>query len=186
MEFLSDLLLAAATIGAAAYCVVLSRRLKALGSLEGGMGSAIALLSTQVDDLSRSLNAAREASGKTGARLDAQAARAEAVARKLELLVASMHDLPDGPPRDPGDDGSPQPPLGSAVSGSKPALFRSTGLRSARPPSPWPASAGRRAPLNQPSDPEDDAHPDSGEKASAPSRGRVLRRRPSAQTAESR
>jgi hypothetical protein len=94
MEFLSDLFLGSAAIGAAIYCFVLSRRLAALRSLEGGMGNAIAVLSSQVDDLGRMLTATRDAAGTAGTRLDTQTERAEAAARRLELLVASMHDLP--------------------------------------------------------------------------------------------
>lgn len=113
MQFFADLLLATAASGAALYCLVLSRRLKALGSLEGGMGSAIAVLSRQVDDLTRSLKAAQDTAGRAAGALDGQTERAQAVARRLELLLASMHDLPATPP-------SP-----------------------ARAPSPWPAEAGR-------------------------------------------
>jgi len=98
MDFLSDLLLTAAALGAAAYCYVLSRRLKALASLEGGMGSAIAVLSSQVDELTQLLNTAKDAAGKSGKSLEQQSVRAEAVAQRLELLVASMHDLPSAPP----------------------------------------------------------------------------------------
>lgn len=95
MQFLSDLFLAAAAAGAAVYCFVLSRRLSALGSLEGGMGQAIAVLSSQVDELQRALASAQDSAAKARAGLDEQTRRAEAVSRKLELMVASMHDLPD-------------------------------------------------------------------------------------------
>ncbi|WP_205961608.1 hypothetical protein [Pararhodobacter oceanensis] len=94
MDFLSDILLTTAAIGAAAYCYILSKRLKALASLEGGMGSAIAVLSAQVDDLTKLLNTAKNAAGNTGKSLEQQSVRAEAAAQRLELLVASMHDLP--------------------------------------------------------------------------------------------
>jgi len=94
MDFLSNLFLAAAAIGAAAYCFILSRRLSALSSLEGGMGSAIAVLSTQVDDLTRLLKSTRETAGNANSQLTQQTQRAENVAKRLELLVASMHDLP--------------------------------------------------------------------------------------------
>ncbi|GAB4261054.1 MAG: hypothetical protein Kow0013_05130 [Pararhodobacter sp.] len=99
MEFLSDLFLGAAALGAAAYCLVLSRRLKALSSLEGGMGSAIAVLSSQVDGLARTLKSAQEAAGRSGESLSSQTQRAETMARRLELLMASLHDLPS---EDPG------------------------------------------------------------------------------------
>ncbi|WP_323037665.1 DUF6468 domain-containing protein [Pararhodobacter sp.] len=94
MDFLSDLVLAAAAIGAAAYCFILSRRLSALSSLEGGMGSAIAVLSGQVDDLKRLIKAAQNSTGQAGSQLSEQTKRAENVAKRLELMMASMHDLP--------------------------------------------------------------------------------------------
>jgi|JI8StandDraft_2_1071088.scaffolds.fasta_scaffold09606_2 hypothetical protein len=97
MQFFADLLLAGAAAGAALYCLILSRRLQALGSLEGSMGSAIAVLSRQVDELSRSLKSAQESANRAAGVLDGQTDRAEAVARRLELLVASMHDLPASP-----------------------------------------------------------------------------------------
>jgi hypothetical protein len=99
MGFLGDLLLAAGAFGAALYCLVLSRRLKALAALDSGMGAAIAVLSAQVDDLTRALKAAQEAAQGTAGRLAAQTDRAEAACRKLELLVASLHDLPQAPAR---------------------------------------------------------------------------------------
>jgi hypothetical protein len=94
MAFLSDLLLAGGAFGAALFCMVLSRRLKALTALDSGMGAAIAVLSAQVDDLARALRAAQEAAQGTSGRLAAQTERAEAACRRLELLVAALHDLP--------------------------------------------------------------------------------------------
>lgn len=105
MGFLSDLLLAGGAFGAAIFCLVLSRRLKALTALDSGMGAAIAVLSAQVDDLSRALARAEAAANGTSGRLSAQTERAESAARKLELLVAALHDLPQ-----PGDDRRPAAP----------------------------------------------------------------------------
>tara|TARA_R110002072_G_scaffold173882_1_gene328794 strand:- start:1083 stop:1508 length:426 start_codon:yes stop_codon:yes gene_type:complete len=119
MDFLSNIILAAAALGAAVYCFVLSRRLTALSSLEGGMGSAIAVLSAQVDDLTRTLSTAREGAGKTSTSLTEQTARAEAVARRLELLVASMHDLPSAP--EPDLRAPPSRWTGAAATPPKPA-----------------------------------------------------------------
>lgn len=51
MEFFADILLVAAASGAGIYCFVLSRRLTRLNDLENGFGSAVAVLSAQVDDL---------------------------------------------------------------------------------------------------------------------------------------
>jgi len=120
MDFLSDLFLAAAAFGAAVYCYILSRRLTALSSLEGGMGSAIAVLSSQVDDLTRLLKSAQKTAGQTGSTLTEQTARAENVAKRLELLVASMHDLPS-----------------------------QSGAAASRPPTRWPGDAASRTPVEQ-------------------------------------
>jgi hypothetical protein len=106
MELIADILLAAGAFGAGLYCLVLSRRLRAFNQLETGMGGAIATLSAQVDDLTRALATARDAAGESGRRLDGMTIRAEEAARKLELMLASLHDLPaDDHPR-PDDHGA--------------------------------------------------------------------------------
>jgi hypothetical protein len=102
MELISNILLVAGSFGAAIYCYVLSTRLKRFTTLETGMGGAIAVLSAQVDDMTVALDKARGAANGSAESLEALTARGEAVARKLELLVASLHDLPDPtavPPR---------------------------------------------------------------------------------------
>ncbi|MCC5987945.1 MAG: hypothetical protein JJT95_09700, partial [Pararhodobacter sp.] len=111
MAFVSDFLVVAAALGAAVYCFILSRRLQALTRLDGGLGSAIALLSAQVDDLSRTLRRARENADSGAAALDSQTARAEAACQRLELLLATLHDLP-------ADDG--HAPGGGAAAGAGP------------------------------------------------------------------
>lgn len=95
MELISDILLMAGSFGAAIYCFVLSSRLKKFTTLESGMGGAIAVLSAQVDDMTRALDKARGAANGSADSLEALTVRGEAVARKLELLLASLHDLPD-------------------------------------------------------------------------------------------
>jgi hypothetical protein len=95
MELISDILLMAGSFGAAIYCYVLSTRLKKFTTLETGMGGAIAVLSAQVDDMTLALEKARGAANGSAESLEALTARGETVARKLELLVASLHDLPD-------------------------------------------------------------------------------------------
>lgn len=95
MELISDILLLAGSFGAASYCHVLSTRLKRFTTLESGMGGAIAVLSAQVDDMTVALDKARGAANGSAESLEALTARGETVARKLELLVASLHDLPD-------------------------------------------------------------------------------------------
>lgn len=100
MELIADVLLAGGAFGAAVYCYVLAGRLKKFATLENGMGGAIAVLSAQVDDLTRALDRARGAASGSASSLEALTQRAETVGAKLELLLASMHDLPEPPIRD--------------------------------------------------------------------------------------
>jgi hypothetical protein len=95
MVLIADILMAAGSFGAAIYCYVLSGRLKKFTTLETGMGGAIAVLSAQVDDMTRALEQARSAAHGSADGLKALTNRAESVAGKLELLVASLHGLPD-------------------------------------------------------------------------------------------
>lgn len=101
MELIANVLLAAGAFGAAVYCLVLSRRLSRFTQLENGMGGAIAVLSAQVDDMTRALGQAQTAAGDQTARLEGLTRRAEAAAARLDLLVASLHDLPEAPARAP-------------------------------------------------------------------------------------
>lgn len=95
MELIADILLGAGALGAAAYCLILSRRLATFTRLESGMGGAIAVLSAQVDDMTRALDRARGAATDSAEALEGRTRRAEQVAERLELLLASMHDLPE-------------------------------------------------------------------------------------------
>ena len=97
MTLIADILMAGGAFGAALYCYVLSQRLRRFSTLEGGMGGAIAVLSAQVDDMTRALVQARPAATLPARWLDALPRRAESVASRLDLLLASMHDLPDTP-----------------------------------------------------------------------------------------
>jgi len=95
MELIADILLLAGALGAAAYCYVLARRLSRFNDLEKGVGGAVAVLSAQVDDLSKTLERARESAMGSAGSLESLTDRAEEVARRLELLVAATHDLDD-------------------------------------------------------------------------------------------
>lgn len=98
MDMIADILLVAGALGAGLYCFVLARRLTRFTDLEGGVGGAVAVLSAQVDDLTKTLNAAQATAGASTDSLAELTNRAEDVAKRLELLVASMHDLPQGQP----------------------------------------------------------------------------------------
>jgi hypothetical protein len=95
MELIADFLMIAGTFGAAIYCYVLAARLKRFSTLETGMGGAIAVLSAQVDDMTRALDKASIAATGSASSLEALTGRAELAAAKLELLLASLHDLPE-------------------------------------------------------------------------------------------
>lgn len=102
MAIVADILMAAGAFGAAIYCYVLAGRLKRFATLETGMGGAIAVLSAQVDDMTRALEKAQGAANGSASGLEALTARAEAVSVRLELLVAALHDLPDAESPPPG------------------------------------------------------------------------------------
>ena len=95
MEMIADILLVAGALGAGVYCFVLARRLARFNDLETGVGGAVAVLSAQVDDLTKTLANAQSTAASSTESLDGLTERAESVAKRLELLVASMHDLPD-------------------------------------------------------------------------------------------
>lgn len=94
MTLIADILLVAGALGAAFYCMILSRRLNRFNDLEKGVGGAVAILSVQVDDMTKTLEKARLAASDSTMSLESLTGKAEDVAKRLELLVASMHDLP--------------------------------------------------------------------------------------------
>lgn len=95
MDILADILLAAGALGAGIYCHVLSGRLKRFNALENGMGGAIAVLSQQVDEMTRALEQARGAALNSSDRLSGLVDRAEAAGARIDLLLSSLHDLPE-------------------------------------------------------------------------------------------
>lgn len=95
MEMIADILLVAGALGAGFYCFILARRLTRFNDLENGVGGAVATLSAQVEDLTRTLASAQTSASASSASLTELTGRAEDAARKLELLVASLHDLPE-------------------------------------------------------------------------------------------
>ncbi|KPQ20917.1 MAG: hypothetical protein HLUCCA24_01715 [Rhodobacteraceae bacterium HLUCCA24] len=118
MDLIADILLAAGALGAGLYCFVLARRLARFNDLENGVGGAVAVLSAQVDDLARTLDAARSAADRSNGSLDELTGRAESVAKRLELLVASMHDLPEAhPPGTPPRQASAEPVFARRAAG---------------------------------------------------------------------
>lgn len=111
VEMIADILLVAGALGAGMYCYVLARRLSRFNDLENGVGGAVAVLSAQVDDLTRTLQAAQKAANGSSKSLENLTDRAESVSRKLELLVASMHDIQDQDEQPPSQPEESQAPL---------------------------------------------------------------------------
>jgi len=94
MDLIADILLLCAALGAGLYCFVLARRLRRFTDLEAGMGGAVAVLSVQVEDMKKALEKARTTSDEQVGQLEAATARAEETLRKLELTMATTHDMP--------------------------------------------------------------------------------------------
>ena len=117
MAFVADILLVAGALGAGFYCFILARRLARFNDLESGVGGAVAVLSAQVDDLTRTLAAAQKTAGASTTSLNDLTVRAEDAAKRLELMVASMHDLPPAPP-------PPAPPKEESVAPQTPVFAR--------------------------------------------------------------
>lgn len=95
LTFLADMLMVAAALGAAVYCFVLSRRVSNLNSIDKGLGGAIAVLSAQVDDMNRVLEATKSGSDIAAARLESLTHQARGIADNLETMIAACHDLAD-------------------------------------------------------------------------------------------
>lgn len=101
MELIADILLAGGALGAGIYCFVLSRKLNRFSRLDQGVGGAIAVLSVQVDDLTKALEKAQGAARESAGSLEGLTVRAEQVEKRLELMMAAMHDIPgEGARRD--------------------------------------------------------------------------------------
>ena len=103
MMMIADALLVAGALGAALYCFVLARRLRRFNDLEKGVGGAVAVVSAQVDDLTKPLENAQKTARTSVSQLNEVSGRAEAAHRHLELLIASMHDVPQAAPAQPSE-----------------------------------------------------------------------------------
>lgn len=95
MEIVADILLILGTIAAGIYCFVLGRRLNRFNDLEKGVGGAVAVLSVQVDDLTKTLEAAQTTATNSAEALTELTLRAEGMSRRLELQIAALHDIPN-------------------------------------------------------------------------------------------
>lgn len=101
MDLIADTLLAAGALGAGFYCFILGRRLNRFNNLEKGVGGAVAVLSAQVDDLTKTLAAAQKTAAVSTDTLTQLTERAEQTSKQLELQMASLHDVPAASAIDP-------------------------------------------------------------------------------------
>lgn len=89
MDVIMDGLLIAGTLFAGAYCWVLSARVRALKSLDSGLGGSIVALTRQIELARGTLEDARTASQESREDLTQLVARADAAAAQLRLLIAA-------------------------------------------------------------------------------------------------
>ena len=119
MDIIADILLAAGAIGAGIYCYVLGRRLNRFNDLENGVGGAVAVLSAQVDDLTKTLSAAQNTASVSAETLTELTVRAEAMSQRLELQMASLHDIPSTPAQN-----QPSEPVAARQAAGEPMFMR--------------------------------------------------------------
>lgn len=93
VAILADLLMIAASSGAAIYCLILSRRLSRLTSFDKGIGGAIAVLSAQVDEMKAAVAEARAGADGVSHQLQDQMKQARDISKELELMIAACHDF---------------------------------------------------------------------------------------------
>lgn len=95
MDFFADILLGIGALSAAVYCFILSRKLSKLKGLDQDLGSAIAILSKQVDEMTQVLTKAKDSASQSTSDLEEKTNAAGEIADRLELMIAALHDLPD-------------------------------------------------------------------------------------------
>ena len=95
LDIIADVLLGAGALAAAFYCVVLSRKLSRLTGLDQELGTAIAVLSQQVDEMTQVLQTAQASANDAREKLSEMTERAEDAAMKLQAERA--HPAPADP-----------------------------------------------------------------------------------------
>ncbi len=93
MELIADGILVLAATAAGLYCLVLSRRLRSLSQLDGGLGEAISSMSARVDEMNAALNTAKTSTEQSANHLRIQSEAAEKASQKLEALLKAAEDL---------------------------------------------------------------------------------------------
>jgi len=95
MNWIADGMLLVAALTAAFYCRVLAIRLRRLGQTDQGLGGAISHLNHEVEEMKKTLQSVAIETRKQTKELGQKTTKAEAAARRLELLLASLHHAED-------------------------------------------------------------------------------------------
>lgn len=122
MDFFADILLGLGALSAAVYCFVLSRKLSRFKGLDQDLGSAIAILSKQVDEMTQVLTEAKDSASRSSSDLADKTGAAQEIADRLEVMIAALHDLPD-PSSDPDPDPVPEDPDPEAAADKNVTMF---------------------------------------------------------------
>lgn len=93
LSYGADILVILASLGAMAYCMVLSRRLSRLSSFDKGLGGAIAVMSSQVDEMKSALREAKSGSAGAESQLNDLVHQAREISSELEMMIAACHDF---------------------------------------------------------------------------------------------
>lgn len=93
MSFGADILVILASLGAMTYCFILSRRLSRLTSFDKGLGGAIAVMSSQVDEMKAALKEAKSGTDGAGTQLSDLVHQAREISSELEMMIAACHDF---------------------------------------------------------------------------------------------
>jgi len=140
MDVLMDGLLVAATLFAGGYCWVLARRVRALKSLDSGLGGAIVNLTRQVELARGTLDEAQAAARHTRSDLGALIAQAESATSQLRLSLAaarlSTAERDDAPEAGPATAATPDPTPAPASPTPAPAEPAPASVGTAQAPAP--------------------------------------------------
>lgn len=93
VSYSADILIICASLGAMIYCMILSRRLSRLTSFDKGLGGAIAVMSSQVEEMKAALKEAKSGTDGAGTQLSDLVVQAREISSELELMIAACHDF---------------------------------------------------------------------------------------------
>jgi len=99
MALMADIFLLISALGAAIYCRALANRLRNLANTDTGLGGAISALNCQVSEMQAALNSVNDNASAQADRLSGLSEQANAAARRLEMMLATLHE--DSPPATP-------------------------------------------------------------------------------------